>query len=131
MGDLTENFSWSEFACKDGTPVPEDLRAAVIKTAEQLEKIRAKAQPLGGNYIKITSGYRTPEYNQLVGGSKRSQHLNGLAADIIINGLNAEITFDLVYDMMLNGEILAGGIGRYKTFTHVDFRGRITKWDNR
>ena len=32
--------------------------------------------------ITVNSGYRCPELNKAVGGSKTSQHLKGLAADI-------------------------------------------------
>lgn len=32
--------------------------------------------------LHVTSGYRCPELNRLVGGQVRSQHLDGLAADV-------------------------------------------------
>ena len=34
--------------------------------------------------IYITSGFRTPRLNRLVGGSKTSAHMQGLAADFIV-----------------------------------------------
>ncbi len=39
--------------------------------------------------IKITSGYRSKDYNTRVGGAKDSQHLYGKAADIMVDGLNS------------------------------------------
>lgn len=36
-----------------------------------------------GKPIKVTSGYRCQRLNKLVGGSQNSQHLYGMAADIV------------------------------------------------
>ena len=36
--------------------------------------------------IKINSGFRSEEYNKLVGGVKRSYHLKGMAVDIAYRG---------------------------------------------
>ena len=46
---------------------------------EALEKLMAY---LGANKITIVNGYRCPEHNAAVGGSKKSMHLLGLAADV-------------------------------------------------
>ena len=35
--------------------------------------------------ITVTSGYRTPKFNNLVGGSANSYHVKGIAADIKFN----------------------------------------------
>ncbi len=36
--------------------------------------------------VHITSGYRPPKLNKLIGGSSRSQHMYGQAADIVVSG---------------------------------------------
>lgn len=46
---------------------------------EFLDNLRDK----WGSAIKVTSGYRCPELNEAVGGSKTSAHLTGYAADIV------------------------------------------------
>lgn len=46
---------------------------------EALEKLMTY---LGADRITIVNGYRCPEHNDAVGGSKRSTHLFGLAADV-------------------------------------------------
>ena len=46
--------------------------------------------------IIITSGYRSQRVNELVGGSKTSQHLSGKAADIHVQGYTLQ-QMDMVY----------------------------------
>lgn len=49
-----------------------------------LEPIRAR---LGG--VHVDSAYRSRRLNTAIGGSAKSQHMKGLAADIVIAGLSA------------------------------------------
>lgn len=49
------------------------------RLADYLDSIREKY----GKSIFISSGYRCPLLNQAVGGASNSQHLKGLAADLI------------------------------------------------
>lgn len=49
-----------------------------------------------GRPIIITSGYRSQRVNELVGGSKTSQHLSGKAADIHVQGYTPQ-QMDIVY----------------------------------
>lgn len=50
----------------------------LFRLAYILETLRMSC----GNYpIKVTSGYRSPEHNKLVGGAARSQHMQGRAVD--------------------------------------------------
>ena len=63
----------------DNTPSAEVMRN-LLRLAEGLELVRAT---LGNNPIHVTSGYRSPRLNQMVGGSKNSMHTLGLAADIL------------------------------------------------
>jgi len=47
-------------------------------------------QPVRDHYargVKVNSGYRAPEVNAKVGGSKTSDHCKGMAADIEIPGV--------------------------------------------
>ena len=47
-------------------------------------------QPLRNHFgaVHITSGYRPPKLNRRIGGSRNSQHLYGLAADIVVPGVS-------------------------------------------
>lgn len=49
-----------------------------------------------GRPIIITSGYRSQQVNDLVGGSKTSQHLSGKAADFHVQGYTPR-QMDVVY----------------------------------
>ena len=59
-----------------------------------------------GAPIKVTSGYRCPRLNELVGGVTHSHHLLGCAADIIC-GSKADNNrlFDLIRKMHAEGKI--------------------------
>ena len=55
-----------------------------------------------GKPIKVNSGYRCPALNKAVNGSKSSQHMNGLAADITAGSLKEnKILFELVQELKL------------------------------
>jgi len=124
---MTKNFKKSEFDCKCGCDMPVDVLANITKLASQLQYIRDNvALP-----ITINSGYRCEAHNKSVGGSENSQHLLGKAADIVINGLDPVLdTYDYLDDLMRTGEILQGGLGMYKTFTHIDIRKIKARWNN-
>ena len=58
---------------------PAKFMANLHRTARTLEAIRGEL--LSGSPIHVSSGYRCPRLNALVGGSLTSDHLRGLAAD--------------------------------------------------
>jgi len=63
----------------DNTP-PADVAKNLVTLASGLELVRIA---LGGLPIHVTSGYRSVRLNQMVGGTARSMHVQGLAADIV------------------------------------------------
>lgn len=81
---LSPNFTLgellrSELAARmgiDNTP-PEDVLAALRRTAQGLEYVRA----LLGVPVHVSSGYRCPELNLAVGSKQTSAHVRGQAAD--------------------------------------------------
>jgi len=72
--------------------------------------------------VRITSGCRCVRHNQSVGGSHRSQHKKGRAADFTVDGVPPDVVAELAEQMGL------GGIGRYETFTHIDTRHGRAWW---
>ena len=83
---LSNNFALKEFTesvtairnSVDNSPTPEHIRNIQLLVKFVLQPLReALNKP-----IKVTSGYRSESLNKLIGGSKRSQHCKGQAADI-------------------------------------------------
>lgn len=107
---LTENFSLEEMSRSsiaknkgiDNTP-----EAAIIDNLKRLcEELLQPIRNKFGKVIKITSGYRGKELNNLVGGSASSQHLKGEAADII--SCNNKQLWSVICEMIHKGEIKVG-----------------------
>ena len=121
---LTKNFKLSEFRCKDGTDVPEDLMENVQFLAENLQILRDKI----GLPITVISGYRSPKYNRKIGGARKSQHMTAKAADIIVRGMKPDDVRDKILSLIKEGKMATGGVGRYTTFTHYDTRGWNARW---
>ena len=120
----SKHFKLKEFACKDGTPVPEEFYGNVQELMNNLEIIR---EHFGGLYpIRINSGYRTPEYNKKVGGAAKSQHLTASAADIRMN-ITPSVVQDAIEKLQKDEKIKQGGLGRYSVFTHYDI-GKYRNW---
>lgn len=87
--------------------------------------------------LKITSGFRNPEYNKVINGATCSQHQLGTALDVSIGDLNNDGIEDkadrkLVYDILENQLIKDnGGLGKYKNhpkLIHFDTRGHRARW---
>jgi hypothetical protein len=62
----------------DNTPTPEIEKNLTLLVENVLDPLRK----LSGKPITVNSGYRCPELNKAVGGSKTSDHVKGFAADI-------------------------------------------------
>lgn len=88
---LTPNFNVYEL-CKsetalrrgiDNRPPPHIIDSLRILCENVLQPIRDHFNAP----VKVTSGYRSPDVNVAVGGSRNSDHTRGMAADIEIPGL--------------------------------------------
>lgn len=121
---LSKNFSAYEFACNDKS----DKFKVATELVETLQQIRDHF----GKPVIINSAYRTPAYNASIGGSSRSQHCMGTAADICIKGVDP-IRIAL-YVASLPYFQTHGGIGYYSRaqvtggFVHVDVREAPSRW---
>lgn len=106
------NFSISEL-CKSDKAVQNNIKNTpnITQVDNMLNLIFYCLQPIRDYLNKpmiITSGFRCPQLNKLVGGVSNSQHLEGKAADFIIKGETvAGIIFkiqtsNLEYDQLIN-----------------------------
>jgi hypothetical protein len=93
---LTSNFTLQEMTKSetalrhnlDNTPTEEVFTNLKLLCATVLQPVRDHF----ARGVKVNSGYRAPEVNAAVGGSKTSDHCKGFAADIEIPGVsNAEL----------------------------------------
>ena len=110
---LTAHFTLAEFTRSESAkrhgvsnePTPEHLENIKVLCERVLEPIRAKFGP-----INISSGYRSKTLNHYIGGTLKSQHLEGKAADIDMDGMgsvsNKEIfeyiKHNLEFDQLIN-----------------------------
>lgn len=115
---ITKSFSSLEMDCQCKLPT-------CTKTLINLEHMN-KLQELRDKWgsIKINSGYRCPEHNKNIGGEAKSIHMQGSATDIIVLSKAPNDVQEALKDWN-------GGLGRYKTFTHLDSRGSKARWDFR
>lgn len=135
------NFSLGEFLSKDGyQPTPQEL-LNIRSVATQLEVLREVLSEVYPNRkrkgIHIASGQRSVSHNAKVGGTKKSYHIPGKAADITVPELIPVQVADIISQLMHTGIVLKdgkirkmkkGGLKAYETFVHYDIRGRVATW---
>jgi hypothetical protein len=97
---LTPHFSFDELTVTSRRELEEKNRfeaAGFIDEIREtcavlLEPIRAWAK----RAVIITSGFRGPALNAAVGGADDSGHLYGVAADLVVSGVENEDVFDWI-----------------------------------
>lgn len=114
---LSPHFKLGEFL-HGNDPLP---AAWIIENLHRLANRLQVIRDLLNRPIIITSGYRTPEHNDAVGGAPNSYHLSGMAADIVVPGLSASEVQQFLKHW-------SGGLGCYTHFTHIDLRPMRARW---
>ena len=105
---LSRNFMLREFvnsttaARKGISNKPTEVHLANLSFLinNVIQPLRDKIGP-----IRVTSGYRSPALNRAIGGSSRSQHSKGMAADIQFvrdNEMDNKVIFDTILEMKLD-----------------------------
>ena len=98
-----KHFNVSEFfrsstAAKNGIknePSP-DEKAAIVRNINLLvDNVLDPVRDMVNTPIIITSGYRCPQVNRLVGGVDNSQHMSGCAADFHVMGFTPSMMYEV------------------------------------
>lgn len=118
---ISENFQYKEFDCHGSgccsTTVIDE------KLVEYVQRIRTHF----GKPVTITSPYRCETHNRRVGGATKSYHMQGRAADIVVQGVSSREVAKYAESIGILG------IGLYETsadgyFTHIDTRTTKSFW---
>lgn len=116
MGDISKNFNRKEFACKCGC----GFATVDVSLLNVLEVVRERFN----SSVTINSACRCAEHNKAIGGSYRSKHKQGIAADIVVKGVDPSEVYIFLDEYSPNSY----GVGKYDTFTHIDVRYCKARW---
>lgn len=126
---LTKNFYLSEFLASQTASRFHLDNTPNFEVKNRLKLLAEKVlQPIRDHYnrpVIVSSGYRSPAVNRAVGGSPKSQHMTGEAADFEIPGIdNYElakwIENNLNYDQLILEFYTGGNSG----WIHVGYSPR-------
>lgn len=122
---LSEHFTLEELTVTQvrnaSNNVPLALLPAIKDTALRMEEVRA----LLNAPIIVTSGYRSPLVNKIVGGSTTSAHMNGRAVDFISPAFGTPLEIakaisasDIAFDQLIWEE---------ETWVHISFDPKMRR----
>ena len=154
---VSEHFRLRDFLTKDQRDVWPKYLVLDERLIDKLELTieELKRRGVSVRTVRVMSGFRTPQYNQLgVGGGGRAQssrHQYGDAADVFVDNdgdgrmddLNrdgridhrdAQVILRAVEQVEVDYPELLGGVGVYRAnsahgpFAHIDARGQRARW---
>jgi uncharacterized protein YcbK (DUF882 family) len=105
------------------TDPPRAVWDNIVATAKALDELRDRL----GAPIRIISAYRSSAYNKAISGATHSQHVDFRAIDFTCDWGRPDKWAQELIDMR-HARVFKGGIGKYKTFIHIDTRGWNADW---
>ncbi len=121
-GDMHNNRHSRAYG-KNTNP-PEEIWENIIPTIRVLDELRHNL----GAPIILTSVYRSPTYNRIVGGKTKSKHVLFNAVDFVVRNHSAPSDWAAILKTMRAEGRFRGGIGVYSSYVHLDTRGRNADW---
>lgn len=117
---LSKHFTLAEMtgtAHKGVNNDPDALQSEslMLLCVNVLEPLRERL----GKPIIVGSGFRSVELNKLVGGSPRSQHMRGEAADIVVPGVKVAEVVKIIRELKLPVDQC---IDEFSAWVHVSHR---------
>ena len=125
---ISKNFTLEEFTASDTAKAKGISNfPSTQQVANLCALVHHVLQPLRdamGQEIKIGSGYRCPKLNKAVGGVSNSQHLNGEAADLCIDGdkLKGKRWFDWIKAHVEFDQLIMEHNAKGSYWVHVSYR---------
>ena len=115
---LSPHFNIREFRCSCGKS------HETLLASELVDKLEALYTALNCSKIIVTSGYRCPEHDKVVGGTSSGQHTKGTAADVCCYGqdgqpISSKTVCCKAQDLGFGG--IANITSSYQ-YTHLDVR---------
>ena len=116
MGILSEHFNRQEFSCK--------CKCGFNDISDELIQVLEDVREHFDSPVIINSGCRCEKHNLSIGGTTKSKHLAGIAADIVVKDVLAEIVQEYLRATYPDKY----GIGSYQDFSHCDIRTTKARW---
>ena len=124
-----KHFNLSEFfrsstADKNGIknePLLDERERVMLNIKLLVDNVLEPIRDMVCTPIIITSGYRNPQVNKLVGGADNSQHMSGCAADFHVEGFTRSMMYDVfvnIYNTMDFDQLI---YYRSKNIIHISY----------
>ena len=129
-----EELTRSVTAIREGidNSIPDRLLPNITRLIDYLDKVREEF----GAPISVSSGYRSPDLNRAVGGAKKSQHMQGLAADLVVPDLPR--LFQTIREMGGFDQLIWEEPSPHRVWVHVSVapkgdkpRGQVLRYNGR
>lgn len=125
MGLISPHFTEFELACHGNTCGPNGTGCHVNACKQELLDALEQFRAIVGKPVAITDAFRCPIHNAAVGGVPDSEHVQGIAADIRVEGMSgAELEAAALKCPLITG------IGRSDEppYIHIDTRPTKARW---
>ena len=119
MSKIGKYFTLSELIRTDTGLINQPQKMELHNLKLLVDNVLDPLREMYGKPIKVNSGYRSPLVNIKVGGSKNSDHVKGMAADITGGSISEN---KILFELIKNNFKFRQLINEYDyTWVHVSF----------